>query len=99
MPPGRQPTTAGVPMSKRVPSILLFPVLVAILAAIPAAGADSAVIHLFHGKDLTNFYTFLKGSGKNADPKQVFKVEDGMIHVSGEVYGYVATDKEYENYH
>jgi hypothetical protein len=93
-------------MSMHVPSFLLIPAVVTGLAAIPAIGADPAVIHLFNGKDLTNFYTYLgpaakgeKPIGKNADPKQVFKVEDGAIHVSGEVYGYVATEKEYENYH
>jgi hypothetical protein len=86
-------------MSMRFRSILLFPAIVAILATMPAAGADPAVIHLFNGKDLTNFYTFVKGSGKNDDPKKVFQVEEGVIHVSGEVYGYLATEKEYENYH
>ncbi|GIW82040.1 MAG: hypothetical protein KatS3mg105_3847 [Gemmatales bacterium] len=60
---------------------------------------DDDVIHLFNGKDLTNFYTFLKGYGKNNDPKKVFTVKDGMIHVSGEVYGGLITEKEYENYH
>jgi hypothetical protein len=80
-------------------AFLLIPAAIASQAIIPAAGADSAGIQLFNGKDLTNFYTFLRGSGKNADPKRVFQVEGGVIHVSGEVYGYVATEKEYENYH
>ena len=31
-------------------------------------------IVLFNGKDLTNFYTYLKGIGKNKDPKKVFTV-------------------------
>src|SRR5947209_11329511 len=69
----------------------------------PAAGADGKdtddTIHLFNGKDLTNFYTYLKGSGKNEDPKKVFTVKDGRIRVSGEVYGGLITAKEYENYH
>jgi hypothetical protein len=60
---------------------------------------------LFNGRDLTNFYTWLAPKpgekepiGKNADPLGVFKVQDGVIHVSGEVFGYFATEKEYENY-
>jgi hypothetical protein len=57
------------------------------------------VVKLFNGKDLTNFYTFLKDYGKNNDPKKVFTVRDGMIRVSGEVFGYFVTEKEYENYH
>ncbi len=56
-------------------------------------------IKLFNGKDLTNFYTYLKGMGKNNDPKKVFTVQDGMIRVSGEIWGCFTTEKEYENYH
>ena len=64
------------------------------------------VVKLFNGKDLTNFYTYLvapksggKPYGKNNDPEQVFTVHDGMIHVSGKVWGCFTTEKEYENYH
>ena len=35
----------------------------------------------------------------NSDPKQVFRVHDRMSHVSGEEWGYVLTEQEYENYH
>jgi hypothetical protein len=72
----------------------------------PTAGADNDVIHLFNGKDLTNFYTWLgspapgqKPYGKNNDPEMVFTVHDGMVHVSGKVFGGLITEKEYENYH
>jgi len=54
---------------------------------------------LFNGRDLSGFYTYLKTSGKNNDPDHVFKVLDGMLHVSGKEYGYFATEREYENYH
>ncbi len=54
---------------------------------------------LFNGKDLTNFYTWLRGHGKNNDPEKVFSVHDGMIHVTGQVYGGFTTEKEYANYH
>jgi len=62
-------------------------------------------IVLFNGKDLTNFYTYLgspgKGEpklGKNNDPKGVFTVKDGLLRISGEVFGAITTEKEYENY-
>src|SRR5262249_23039336 len=55
-------------------------------------------IALFNGRDLTGLYTWLKDT-KREDPKKVFTVHDGMIHASGEGYGYVATEKEYESYH
>jgi hypothetical protein len=53
---------------------------------------------LFNGKNLNGWYTFLKESGKNNDPRKVFTVEDGMIHISGEEWGCITTEKEYENY-
>jgi hypothetical protein len=63
-------------------------------------------IHLFNGKDLTNFYTYLgkspnsgKAYGRNIDPEQVFSIKDGAIRVSGQVFGCFVTEKEYENYH
>jgi hypothetical protein len=63
-------------------------------------------IVLFNGKDLTNFYTWLaapakgeKPLGKNNDPEKVFTVHDGLIHVSGKLYGGLITEQEYENYH
>jgi hypothetical protein len=61
---------------------------------------------LFNGKDLSGFYTWLGSKpdekepiGKNKDPLRVFTVQDGMIHISGEVFGYLATEREFENYH
>lgn len=71
-----------------------------------AAEPVTEEIKLFNGKDLTNFYTYLgspaKGKeryGKNNDPEKVFTVADGMIRVSGKVFGCFVTEKEYENYH
>ncbi len=59
----------------------------------------TAPVKLFNGKDLTNFYTYLRKLGKNNDPQGVFTVKDGMIRVSGEIYGCFTTEKEFENYH
>lgn len=60
-------------------------------------------ISLFNGKDLTGWHIFIrhpKGSevAPESDPKGIFKVEDGMIHISGEEFGGLTTDAEYENY-
>jgi hypothetical protein len=54
-------------------------------------------IQLFNGKDLSGLESWLKGDGRE-DPKKVFTVQDGMIRISGEVNGYLATDKEYRDY-
>jgi hypothetical protein len=56
------------------------------------------VLKLFNGKDLTGLHSWLKDA-KREDPKKVFSVHDGMIHVSGESNGYLATEKEYRDYH
>src|SRR5207302_2297043 len=79
--------------------------LVTALLANPVLGAaqekpiaPKEVIKLFNGKDLTGLTTWLKDA-KNADPRKVFTAKDGIIHVSGDGYGYIATDKEYRDYH
>jgi hypothetical protein len=63
------------------------------------ADTPKQTITLFNGKDLANFYTFLRDTGKNNDPKKVFTVVDGALRISGEVWGGLITEKEYENYH
>jgi hypothetical protein len=58
----------------------------------------SEVIPLFNGKDLTGLSTWLKDT-KREDPRRVFRVSDGQIHISGDGYGYVGTTKAYRDYH
>lgn len=77
---------------------LLSLALVGLLASLIHAEPVTKPIKLFNGKDLTNFYTYLRGIGKNKDEKGVFTVKDGAIRVSGELFGCFTTEKEYENY-
>ncbi|HYM12690.1 MAG TPA: DUF1080 domain-containing protein [Bryobacterales bacterium] len=56
-------------------------------------------IKLFNGKNLDGFDTFLRTKGLNNDPEKVFQVENGMIHISGAEFGYLITQKEYDNYY
>lgn len=85
------------------------PVFVAFVAALLAAGcsvvarADDAVapaekISLFDGKSLDLFYTWLKDT-KYEDPRGVFAVKDGMVHISGDGLGCLTTKKAYRDYH
>lgn len=37
--------------------------------------------------------------GLNKDPLRVFTVHDGLIHISGEIWGAITTKEEYSNYH
>ncbi len=55
-------------------------------------------IFRFNGKDLTGFYPYTKDHAYD-DPAGVFTVEDGMIHVSGQEYGGLATCGNFADYH
>jgi hypothetical protein len=72
----------------------------------PAATAAERWEPLFNGRDFKGWYTFLQKHGKDSDPDRVVTIEDGSIHLykhaadrSAVVMGYIATDKEYGNYH
>jgi hypothetical protein len=52
---------------------------------------------LFNGKNLDGLTSWLKDS-KNEDPKRVFRVTNGVIHATGEGFGYLATAKAYKDY-
>lgn len=75
-----------------------------ILILIVAAGVafsckdSSQHVQLFNGKNLDGWYTFLKEKGKNLDPDQVFTVKEGNIIISGEEFGCITTEEEFENY-
>lgn len=47
--------------------------LAEIQAEEPAPTPVTQSRELFNGKDLTNWYTYLRGRGKNCDPKGVFR--------------------------
>ena len=53
---------------------------------------------LFNERDLTNWYTYIRGRGVNVDPKGGFTVKDGVIHVSGEEFGCLTTVEEFSDY-
>ncbi|MBZ5724056.1 MAG: DUF1080 domain-containing protein [Acidobacteriia bacterium] len=74
------------------------------LAAAALAGDADIPPHgppltLFDGANLDRFDTFLKTTGLNRDPGRVFRVEDGVIHVSGKEFGYIITKQEFANYY
>jgi hypothetical protein len=52
----------------------------------------------FNGKDLTGFYTYTKRH-RYEDPQKVFTVQDGMVRVSGEDFGGLATSGNFSHYH
>lgn len=60
--------------------------------------SQKSKIQLFNGKNLDGWYTFLKGKGRNNDPNKVFTVKNGLIRISGEEFGCITTNDEYDNY-
>ncbi len=54
-------------------------------------------MNLFNGRDLSGFYTWLVDSGY-WDSRRVFTVTNGMLRVSGDGLGYLATREDYTNY-
>jgi hypothetical protein len=57
------------------------------------------LVRLFNGKDLSGFDILLQSKGLNNDTDKIFRVEKGVIHVSGDDFGGIVTQKEYENYY
>jgi len=81
-----------------VPSVLVL----VLLAGAPqepeaTAGPKEGVVPLFNGKDLSGLTHWLK-DGQHEDPRKVFTVHDGLLHISGDGMGYVATEKAYRDY-
>jgi hypothetical protein len=54
---------------------------------------------LFNGKDLEGWYSFLKNKGKNNDSNQVFTVNDGLLKITGQEFGYIVTEKSFTDFH
>ena len=53
-------------------------------------------VYLFNGKNLDNWTKVLVDS--SADLDDVFQVEDGVIKISGNPFGYMRTNESYSNY-
>lgn len=80
---------------------LFLPLLVCLLAACQTqekSSENTGTITLFNGKNLDGWYKYLKSTGKDNDPKNVFTVANGEIFITGEDYGCITTNEEYENY-
>jgi hypothetical protein len=86
----------------RIPGSLVL-LLALSIAALPADNPSAAIrpsktIKLFNGKNLDGWYAWLRDT-RYDDPKHVFSVRDGMLRISGEVWGGIATRNAYRDYH
>ena len=68
-----------------------------LLNACSTTNDQPKVIHLLNGQDLSPFYSYLKGFDTN-DPDKVFTMTGGVLRVSGQDLGYLATKEIYSNY-
>ena len=54
---------------------------------------------LFNGKDLSGWYTWFEGKGRNNDPDNNFTVQkEGVLYDLGKDPGYIMTEKSFGNY-
>ncbi len=93
MPPFRRTTLLALSLAVAAASSLAL----AAEKAKPIVPADD-VIKLFNGKDLSGLYVFMSDT-KYEDPRKIFTVKDGLLHISGDGFGGICTQKEYANYH
>jgi hypothetical protein len=68
-------------------------------AAATAARKRGPSVPLFNGRNLDGWYSYLRPIGKNTDPDGIFKVENGLIHILGKNFGYLATNEEFDDFH
>lgn len=81
---------------KTIPTLLAGFAL--LFLATPSHSA-TGTLDLLEGGTLDHWYTWIKDRGRDVDPKRVFTMADGMLHITGEEWGCVTTKEEYANYH
>ena len=82
-------------MRKRYSTPLLFLAAVLFFGGLQAQDFKP----LFNGKDLSGWYSFFNARGKNNDPDHVFSVSNGLLHITGQEFGYIVTEKSYTDFH
>jgi hypothetical protein len=72
--------------------------LLVLCAATLSPALAGEPVALFDGKDTAKWYTFLRDHGKDKDPNGSFTIRDGILRISGQDFGVLATRDEYANY-
>jgi len=62
----------------------------------PPKKAGTETIKLFNGKDLSNWAFYLKD--QSVDPSTVFTIQNGVINIKGDPFGYMRTKEAYSEY-
>jgi hypothetical protein len=84
-------------MKRKLSLVLVFIACMGgMLTAQSTVKAPRGAIMLFNGKDLGNWTFTLKDPA--VDPAGVFTVKEGVIHISGDPFGYMRTKEQYRDY-
>ena len=78
----------------RFASFLIITLLVT--PGVSSAQSKTDNIQLFNGKDLSNWVFQLRD--RTIDPATVFTVQNGVVHISGNPFGYMRTKEIYSDY-
>jgi len=70
--------------------------LITLLSTVVSIPAKSQTIDLFNGSNLDGWGFVLKDDSKK--PEEVFNVQNGLIHIAGDPFGYMYTLKNYDNF-
>ncbi|MDP0491530.1 MAG: DUF1080 domain-containing protein [Verrucomicrobiota bacterium JB023] len=80
-------------------------VIISLLCGLHAAGEEKGWVSLFNGKDLTGWTPKFKGYDLGENPKDTFRVEDGLLQVRydqyeswGEMFGHLFYEKPFSHY-
>jgi len=76
--------------------LIIFLLFIQNVATAQSVTKEKVTIQLFNGNDLTNWIFKLKDS--SVDPGTVFTVQNGVIHITGNPYGYMRTKDTYSDY-
>ena len=71
-------------------------IILLILSALTLMPVKSQTIDLFNGTNLDGWGFVLKDDSKK--PDEVFKAENGVIHITGNPFGYMYTLEKYDNF-
>jgi hypothetical protein len=64
---------------------------------IGVCGSAAEMRQLFNGGNFAGWYSWL-GDTKREDPRKVFSISNGVIRISGDGLGYLATSNEFRDY-
>jgi hypothetical protein len=94
----RRSLFAAEPATKTPPEAPVPPNIPDFAKQVPSIKSGDPVF-TFNGKDFDGWYTFLRDH-KHEDPDHVFSINaEGQLHISGQEFGGITTEKNYGNYH